>query len=128
MMGDHVANVLVVDDSEMQRNTIRDLLLAKGHQVFVAENGQEGVDCFKSEDIALILADHNMPILTGLEMCKVIHSLADGNPPPIIMITTEVGDDDIKLQARQYGVKAWLVKPYKEAAIDLILSKLLPPA
>ena len=42
------------------------------------------------------------------------------------MITTEVGDEEIKARAKQYGVKAWLVKPYKNEAIDLILKKLLP--
>ncbi|SMF25202.1 response regulator [Pseudobacteriovorax antillogorgiicola] len=120
-----MAKVLVVDDSEMQRNNIRDIIVQRGHEVITAANGQEGIEKYQANTINLVLADHNMPILTGLEMCKEIHSIANGSPPPIIMITTEVGDEEIKAQAKQYGVKAWLVKPYKNEAIDLILKKLL---
>ena len=121
-----MAKVLVVDDSEMQRNNIKDLIEKSGHEVLLAANGQEGIDVFEKNEVNLILSDHNMPVLTGLEMCKRISKIAEGNPPPIIMITTEIGDDAIKAAAKESGVKAWLVKPFKDEAITLILKRLLP--
>lgn len=121
-----MATVLVVDDSEMQRNNIRDLIEKAGHEVLLGNNGQEGVDVFKENKVDLILSDHNMPILTGLEMCQQIFEISNKNPPPMIMITTEIGDDNVKSVAKAAGVKAWLVKPFKDEAITLILKKLLP--
>ncbi len=121
-----MAKVLVVDDSEMQRNNIKDLIELAGHEVLLATNGQEGIDVFQKNTVNLILSDHNMPILTGLEMCQRICKISDNKPPPIIMITTEIGDDSVKTAAKEAGVKAWLVKPFKDEAIMLILKKLLP--
>ncbi|NRA68042.1 MAG: response regulator [Pseudobacteriovorax sp.] len=121
-----MATVLVVDDSEMQRNNIRDLIEKAGHAVLLATNGQEGVEVYQKGNVDLILSDHNMPVLTGLEMCRKISTISEGKPPPIIMITTEIGDDSIKAAAKESGVKAWLVKPFKDEAISLILKRLLP--
>ena len=121
-----MATVLVVDDSEMQRNNIRDLIEKAGHTVLLATNGQEGVEVFQKSSVDLILSDHNMPVLTGLEMCRKISQISGGDMPPIIMITTEIGDDSIKAAAKESGVKAWLVKPFKDEAITLILKRLLP--
>ena len=65
-----MAKVLVVDDSEMQRNNIKDIIVQRGHDVITAANGQEGIDCYQSDKVDLILADHNMPILTGLKCVR----------------------------------------------------------
>lgn len=120
-----MARVLVVDDSELQRRSIETIVRGIGHEVVLANDGNEGLTVFKNGGIDLILADHNMPVLTGLEMCQEIMKITAGSPPPILMVTTEVGSADEKAAAKKVGVKAWIIKPYRDDAVAKVVEKLL---
>src|SRR6266545_6787476 len=92
-----MANVLIVDDSSTMRKIISRSLRQAGlavDEIFEAGDGVEGLNVLSSKSVDLILSDINMPNMDGLEFIKMVR--ANGNSVPIVMITTEGGEDIIK--------------------------------
>ncbi len=68
--------ILIVDDERSIRKSLERVFSLRGHTVFVAENGTEGLSICEEKDLDLILADVVMPGMTGLQM---IQELKIGN-------------------------------------------------
>ena len=71
----------------------------------------------------LIISDVNMPIMDGLTFVKQAKEKDAYRFTPILMLTTESGDD-MKQAGKAAGVKAWLVKPFKPDVLLSAVSKL----
>lgn len=70
--------ILVVEDEEMIRDYLVDVVESEGHKVVEASNGQEGLDKFKKHgNFDLIVSDVQMPEMSGIEMMKQIKLLSD---------------------------------------------------
>jgi CheY-like chemotaxis protein len=79
-------NILLVDDEEQLMLFIQKLLTREGYNVFLAYNGKEAIDIYKSNrnSIDLILMDIVMPVMSGVEACNELLAL-DPNIPIILM-------------------------------------------
>ena len=67
-----MANILVVDDSESVRTTLRNILTAADHSIVEAVDGYDALEKLKEKDsFDLILLDVNMPEMNGMEFIKV---------------------------------------------------------
>ncbi|MBN2403583.1 MAG: response regulator [Spirochaetes bacterium] len=108
--------IMIVDDTEAIRMSVGFTLQEEGYEVVEAKNGQEALDKLKGTDkIDLILCDVNMPIMDGIEFLrnmKTNESYSSVKFTPIIMLTTEAGEDK-KNEGKELGAKAWIVKPFK---------------
>ena len=62
--------ILVVEDDATLRRILRDVLIIKGYEVFVAEDGEEGCRLFSEHSIDLVIADVMMPRMDGFEMVR----------------------------------------------------------
>lgn len=101
------AKILVIDDEEAVRDILSRLLRTKGHQVEVASDGEEGIECFRNQEFDLVFTDLGMPKISGWEVGKALKGL---NPKiPVIMITG-------------WGMELSREK-MTENGIDLIISK-----
>jgi len=123
-----MAKILVVDDSEIIRVQLRTDLTKAGHEVLEAEHGLHGLEVLNSNtDVDIIISDVNMPEMDGVSMCQNIHSIDTLNHIPIVMLTTQ-SSPELKAKGKEYGVIAWVTKPYKSQTIlkgiEKILSKL----
>ncbi len=79
------ARILVIDDEDSVRNILSQMLIARGHQVVVACDGEDGIERFKRETFDLIFTDLGMPKISGWEVGKAIKRM---NPRiPVVMIT-----------------------------------------
>lgn len=114
---------LIVDDSSSVRQIVKMVLTSSGFAVIEAENGQLGLDQLNGQKINLILSDVNMPVMDGIEFIKNIKELDEYKFTPILMLTTETSPE-LKAQAKEYGVKAWLVKPFRPALLLSAITKL----
>ncbi|MGE0201316.1 MAG: response regulator [Candidatus Melainabacteria bacterium] len=88
--------VLVVDDEEMIRTMLARMLKSMGLNVTTVTNGQAALDALQSRDFAvdLIITDHTMPQMTGIELAKTV---LDNHPDiPVVLATgfsQAIGDD-----------------------------------
>ena len=119
--------ILVVDDSEMARNEVVNLLRQDGMEVFIATNGREGLEIIQSQsDISLVISDINMPIMDGLTMLEEIRKVASGKKIPAIIVSSDANTES-KDRGKNAGVVAWVLKPINAksfiAGIKAILSR-----
>jgi two-component system, chemotaxis family, chemotaxis protein CheY len=111
---------LVVDDSKIVRKVTRNILEPLGFAVDEAEDGRVAFEYCKSKMPALIMMDHNMPEMTGLDSVKAIRGLSGGDAPVIVMCTT-MNDMDFIMSAMTNGANEFVMKPYDA---DIIKGKL----
>ncbi len=120
-----MANVLIVDDSSTMRKIISRSLRQAGlpvDDIFEAGDGIEGLNVLGDKNVDLVLSDINMPNMDGLEFIKQVRG--NGNNVPIVMITTEGGEDIIK-EALSSGASASIKKPFTPDQLNEKLGGLL---
>jgi two-component system chemotaxis response regulator CheY len=120
-----MGNVLIVDDSSTMRKIISRSLRQAGLQVddiYEAGDGIEALSAMEGKTIHLILSDINMPNMDGLEFIKTVR--AKGVTTPIVMITTEGGEDILK-EALTNGASDSIKKPFTPDQLNEKLGGLL---
>jgi signal transduction histidine kinase len=100
------ARVLVVDDEEMVRSIVTQLLSLKGHDVDLADSGAEALELIKENTYDIVFTDFGMPEMTGAELARVLHDRRPGLPVILLTGYTET-DQAVK------EVEAVLSKPFK---------------
>jgi two-component system chemotaxis response regulator CheY len=117
--------ILIVDDSESVRMIARIALREQGYEVVEAGNGIEALKQLDAERVNLVISDVNMPEMDGITLLKQIKASAKHKFMPIIMLTTEAGQDK-KDEGRAAGAKAWITKPFQPNVLVAAVSKLMP--
>lgn len=119
--------ILIIDDSTSLRQAVQIVLNGAGYDVVQAEHGKDALDKLASgTKPSLIVCDVNMPVLDGLGFVKELKSLPEHKFTPVIMLTTEAGEDK-KLEGQMAGAKAWLVKPFRPEVMLKAVQKLILP-
>jgi two-component system chemotaxis response regulator CheY len=116
--------ILAVDDSGSLRQMLSFSLKAAGYQVIEAVDGQDGLDKAKAQIVDLVLTDQNMPRMDGLTLIKALRALPSYQKVPILMLTTESGDD-MKAKGRAAGANGWLVKPFDPQKLTEVVKKVI---
>ncbi len=101
-------SILVVDDEEHIRQTIEKYLSFKKYQVFMASNGLEALEIYKSQSPRIIITDILMPIMDGLDLLSAIRETDDETE---VIVLTGNGDMDIAIKALKENASEFLIKP-----------------
>ena len=103
-------NILYVEDEDIIRENITDMLKDVCSKVFTANNGEEGFNLFleKQEHIHLVISDIQMPILSGMDMARKIREITYEVP---IIFTTAFSDSKYLFDSINIGVDAYVEKP-----------------
>jgi sigma-B regulation protein RsbU (phosphoserine phosphatase) len=112
-----MSNILVIDDDYMIQMIIQRVLKSQGHEVFVAANGQEGIEQAEKIQPALIICDWMMPIVNGLEVCRWVKSNPDLATTFFILLTSR-GDIADRVQGLNMGADDFLPKPINLAELQ----------
>ncbi|MFN3580554.1 MAG: SpoIIE family protein phosphatase [Pseudomonas sp.] len=109
--------VLVADDNPTDRMILGRLVTQLGHEIVVAENGQEAVELFSRQRPDLILMDALMPVMDGFEAARQIKDMTGEDLVPIIFLTslTETG---ALVQCLEAGGDDFLTKPYNPVILQ----------
>ena len=104
--------ILIVDDSELNREILSEIL-GGDYRILEAANGQEALDAMRdySGDIALVLLDLNMPVMSGFEVLDHMnrnHAIED---IPVIMISSEDSEESIR-RAYEMGASDYVNRPF----------------
>ena len=101
-------NILVVEDEKGIREAIQIYLKNQGYRVFLAENGQEGLNIIKRETIHLAVVDIMMPVMDGITMTMEVRKEYDF---PIIFLSAKSEDID-KITGLNIGADDYITKPF----------------
>lgn len=103
--------ILIVDDSATVRKLLIHTLKPRNYKCIEACDGFDALEKLAiNPDIKLIISDLNMPNMDGIELINNIRQNPQYTDLPIIMLTTEGGQDNRKL-AFEAGANLYLVKP-----------------
>lgn len=122
------ARFLVVDDDRFSRSLIKTTLMQLGgYKIVEQPSGAQALETLRGEDISVILLDHEMPGLTGLELARLIRKGEEGvknKDIPIIIITGNTEARTVK-EAQISGISEYLLKPISPLALEKRLAKVL---
>jgi two-component system, chemotaxis family, chemotaxis protein CheY len=116
--------ILAVDDSGALRQMLAFSLKTAGYQVVEAVDGQDALEKARRSPFDLVLTDQNMPRMDGLTLIRTLRSMAGYRKVPILMLTTEFGDE-MKAKGRAAGANGWLVKPFDPQRLIEVVNKVL---
>ncbi len=102
------ANILVVDDEPVERQTLSEILRLERYHVAAVANGEAAVDYVRQNPVDLILLDLRMPGMSGLDVIKVINRTL---PEVEIILFTAHGSMESAIEALRNRVQDYLLKP-----------------
>jgi len=101
-------SILIVEDEEVLRETLAELLEEEGYRVRQARHGQEAHDHVMAEPVDLVLSDVRMPEMDGITLLERLRKLAPDTP---VIIITAYGTVDSAVSAMKLGAIDYLLKP-----------------
>ncbi len=111
-MTDTSIKILLVDDFSTMRRIIKNLLRKLGYQeIHEAENGEVALEMLKSDNFNFIIADWNMPKMSGLDLLKTLREDEKYKNTPFMMVTSEANKNNI-VTAIEAGADDYIVKPF----------------
>lgn len=119
--------ILYVEDNELNRKIVRDLLRRTTYRLIEAPDGEAGVTIALEQRPDLILMDVQLPKISGVEATRRLRADAVTAGTPIIAITSFALSGD-EQRAKDAGASAYLAKPYSPFTLLSMIRKLLPEA
>ena len=104
------STLLVVDDSEFNRDLLSRRLIHYGYNVATAEGGAEAIECIQKSDYDAILLDIMMPEVSGWDVLEWIRASYSREQLPVIMATANDASEDM-VKALQLGANDYVTKP-----------------
>jgi two-component system cell cycle response regulator DivK len=103
--------ILVIEDTEDNRQILRDLLTAAGYDIIEAVDGEAGVAMAMDQHPDLILMDIQLPVIDGYEATRRIKADPSTRHIPVVAVTSyALAGDEAK--TREAGCDGYIAKPY----------------
>jgi len=117
--------ILYIEDNEVNRRLVQDLLRLTSYKLLEAVDGESGVAMARQERPDLILMDVQLPKISGIEATRTLRGEPATANTPIIAITSFAlaGDEQKALEA---GATAYMAKPYSPLDLLQLIRRLLP--
>ena len=123
-----MAKILAIDDEELVRFTIREMLGAKGHEVSLAANGEEGMALLAGVD--LVICDLEMPAMDGFEFVERLRAdeKSKNSNIPVLILTGHIEKESVE-KSVNLGIHGYLKKPFSEDSLEQkVIRALFAPA
>ena len=121
------ARILVAEDSDVIRESIRRVLSAAGYDVVAARDGVEALALAQGQTFDLVSTDVVMPNMDGYELTRRLREIPELHDVPIIMVTSKEEAID-RIRGFDAGVDAYLTKPTDAAELLQVVARHLPSA
>ena len=115
--------ILIVEDNADMRTYINETLI-NNYSIIEASNGEQGLGQAISEVPDLIITDVMMPKMDGYELTRELRGNQITSHIPIIMLTAKAAESD-RLAGIEYGVDAFLIKPFSTKELQIRVRKLI---
>ena len=107
-------NILLVDDDEWIRDSLRIFFEAEGCHVLTLETAEEGLTAIRDQTFDLFIVDYKLPGLDGLEFLKRIQ---DSQPNAIKILITAYRDENVASEAKKLNLQGFIEKPFTSDTI-----------
>jgi CheY-like chemotaxis protein len=109
--------ILVVDDNDLFRGVISQILSRLGYEVSSADSGEKGLGVFLRNEFDMVLSDYDMPGMDGVALACSIKKVSPRTP---VVIMTGVGKETV-LSRKSTAVDEVISKPFTLAEIDELI-------
>jgi two-component system chemotaxis response regulator CheY len=119
-MGYETKKVMVVNDSSVMRQIIKNNLKQLGFDqsnLVDAEDGEEALKKIGEDEVDLVISDWNMPRMTGIDFLEEVRADGALEDLPFLMVTSETDKEKI-MEEVQAGVNQYTVKPFNAAQLE----------
>src|SRR5438874_5717191 len=104
--------VLIVEDEHDIAGLIKHTLERAGDtEAHIVGSGDAALKSVSDEPPDLIILDLNLPVISGVEVCRILRSRSDGRHLPIIMLTARTSEDD-RVTGLELGADDYVTKPF----------------
>src|SRR5512132_2518329 len=117
--------ILYVEDNELNRKIVRDLLRRTSYRLIEAHDGEAGMTVAREQRPDLILMDLQLPKVSGIDASRTLRAEPATAATPIIAITSFALSGD-EQRAKDAGASAYLAKPFSPFDLLTMIRKLLP--
>ena len=119
-----MSKILVIEDEELVRENISDLLIAEGFDTINAPNGTIGVELAKKQKPDLIICDVMMPDIDGYGVLNILRQSLETATIPFIFLTAKAEKSDFR-QGMNLGADDYITKPYEpDELLGIIATRL----
>lgn len=109
-----MADILVVDDDDVIRDTLCELL-SEDHSCQTADTAEEALAKLEAQSFDVVLTDISMPGLSGMELLRRVVELYPGTP---VIIISGLGDQDQAQRLISRGAFDYLLKPFRLEVVE----------
>ena len=124
MINEAQNTILIVDDEDTNRYTVRRILLHSGFEVLEARNGDEALRLVK-EKPDLVILDVNMPDMSGFEVCKRIKEDANTSLIPVLHLSAAYRNSQARVEGLEGGADGYLTHPVEPPVLISTVKSLL---
>jgi CheY-like chemotaxis protein len=119
--------ILIVDDIDINLIVAEETLLHYGGRIDTADSGIKAIEMIKQHDYDIVLMDHMMPEMDGVEVTKIIRALPEEKYKklPIVALTANVVGD-VRDMFMKSGMNDFLSKPMEQTEMERVLREWLP--
>ncbi len=120
-------SVLIVDDSAIVRAVERKVLALTGirlGRLHEAANGQEALEVLRRTRVDLVLADVNMPTMSGVELLAAMHRDPALASIPVVIVSSDRTEQRID-ELHRTGARAYVTKPFRPEQLGKVLRAVL---
>jgi PAS domain S-box-containing protein len=118
---DRSRSILIVEDNDDARESLRLLLESLGHRVIEAGDGQRGLALALNHQPEVVLIDLGLPGLDGYEVARALRSSATGKTAALIAVTG-YGQAEDRRRSKEAGFDAHLVKPVSQSLLSSLIA------
>lgn len=108
--------ILICEDEDILLTALEFRMRKAGYEVLLAKNGKEALDLLSQQKVDLVVADIEMPKMSGLELVQTIQKLE--TPTPVVIISDLEYEEEI-IQSLHAGASDFVAKPFKPAELVL---------
>ena len=120
-MTTNIRNIFIVEDEKIIRVPLADELREAGYKVQEFGDSHLALRAVKRSQVDVVITDHKMPFMDGLELLSKIKSVKPGIP---VIVITEYGAEDTVIEAMKKGAYDYIEKPFELDDMLVLLNRI----
>ena len=114
--------IIIIDDEEIMRNCLKDVLADDGFDVRALSNGEEGLRLFEEISFEIAILDVKMPGISGVEVLKTIKKIS---PSTEVVMITGYASVSTAVESMKLGAFDYLTKPFDMDQIKGVINEII---